>query len=266
MAEEKKQEQPVRAKKPKKSKAHGHHGGSWKVAYADFVTAMMALFLVLWLVSQGDQKLKQSIANYFRSPGVFEMVKGGILDGPPQLSHEKSLVGPSNDQELYNTAMLLKEKFNSLPEFKNIKDQIKIDMIDEGLRIQIVDKNDLVMFELGSAVLKPTALAVLEEVAKNICQLPNKILIGGHTDAHHYPNLNYTNWELSVDRANAARRALVSNCVNPDSIFRVVGYAETVPLIPDNLFAPGNRRISIVLLGMNKKMPNEEKLSQGKDF
>ena len=248
---------PVANQRPrikiKKVRAHGggHHGGSWKVAYADFVTAMMALFLVLWLVSQGDQKLKENIASYFRSPGVFTSVKGGVMNGSPKASNSPVTVSADSDRELYNTAELLHKKFTEMPQFSNYKDQIKIDFTDEGLRIQIIDKADRVMFEVGKAELKSTTKEILAEIAQNICQLSNKIVIGGHTDGRPYPNSAYTNWELSSDRANAARRELELNCVPSEQIRRVIAYANTEQLVPDP-YAPANRRISILLLLNNK--------------
>ncbi|MGH9942505.1 MAG: flagellar motor protein MotB, partial [Pyrinomonadaceae bacterium] len=130
------EKKPRRRVKKVKGHGGGHHGGSWKVAYADLVTALMALFMVLWLISQGDQKLKQSIANYFRSPGVFDTMSGGVLGGPTKLSKEPSpLTNKDNEQALYSTAELLQKKFQSRPEFSSHKDQIKVDMTDEGLRL-----------------------------------------------------------------------------------------------------------------------------------
>jgi chemotaxis protein MotB len=239
------------AKKPrrrvKKVKGHsGHHGGAWKVAYADFVTAMMALFLVLWLVSQADTKLKEAIANYFRSPGVFTSMRGGVLDRQASLSKEPTT--QDNEQALMGAAAHLQKKFQKNPEFESVKDQVKIEMTEEGLRIQILDKAERTSFSSGSAELTPAAQAILTEIARNICELPNPIFIGGHTDRLVFPaGSPYTNWELSTDRANAARRYLETGCVKPEQIRRVVGYADTEPLIPADPYAPANRRISIVL-------------------
>lgn len=235
----------------KKVKAHGgHHGGAWKVAYADFVTAMMALFLVLWLVSQADTKLKQQIAQYFRSPGVFDTQRGGILDAPRKVSKETTeMTSKEEDQALSSIAALLKKEFSSRPEFSSVKDQVKIDVTEQGLRIQIVDQADRVSFESGSAAVSPAATAVLAEIARGICQMPNPIQVGGHTDRRHFPaGSTYTNWELSSDRANAARRELEANCVKPEAIQRVVGHADTELLLPEDPYAPANRRISIIML------------------
>jgi chemotaxis protein MotB len=170
----------------KKVKSHGgHHGGSWKVAYADFVTAMMALFLVLWLVSQADVKLKEAIANYFRSPGVFSSIKGGILNRPSKLSKDAS---PTDDEQaLMSAAVLLRQSFQKKPEFETVKDQVKIQVTEEGLRIQILDKAERVSFSSGRAELTSEAQKILHEVARGICSLPNPIFIGGHTDRASFP-------------------------------------------------------------------------------
>lgn len=246
---------PEEEKKPrrrvKKAKGHGgHHGGAWKVAYADFVTAMMALFLVLWLVSQADVKLKQSIAAYFRSPGVFDTMQGGILSQAKKVSKEpESLTSKDDEQILFSVAQTLQKKFDTRPEFSKLKDQVKIEITEEGLKIQIIDKADQISFSSGSAKLTPEAEALLKEIALAICELPNQINIGGHTDSHVFPSDNgYTNWELSADRANAARRVLQAGCVTPEQIHRIVGFADTEPMVPDDPYSPANRRISITVL------------------
>src|SRR6185436_19217902 len=134
------QKQPRRRIKKVKAHGGGHHGGAWKVAYADFVTAMMALFLVLWLVSQADTKLKSAIANYFRSPGVFDQQAGGVIDGPKRVSKDPSpLTSKEEEQALFGIATILKKKFATRPEFAKYKDQIRIEMTEQGLKIQILD-------------------------------------------------------------------------------------------------------------------------------
>lgn len=242
----------INEKKPrpriKKVKGHGgHHGGAWKVAYADFVTAMMALFLVLWLVSSATPQQKAGIANYFRDPGVFESTRGGILQGASQVSTSQS--AKDDQQVLLAVAARLKKDVATRPEFSRFKEQIKIDITDEGLRIQILDKAERVSFASGSAEVTPDARLILAEIARVICELPNPIKIGGHTDRHIFPGKsNYTNWELSADRANAARRELETNCVRAEQIQRIVGYADTDPLVSSDPFATANRRISIIVM------------------
>jgi chemotaxis protein MotB len=245
-------EEKARRRIVKKKKKHGHHGGAWKVAYADLVTALMALFMVLWLISQGDDKLKKAIASYFRSPGVFNTLEGGILGGPTKVSKEPSpLTAKDDEQALFSTAALLQKSFATRPEFSKYKDQIKIELTDEGLRIQILDKAERVSFASGRAELTPDAQAILTEIGHAICALPNPIVIGGHTDRHTFPaGSTYTNWELSADRANAARRALEAACVQPQQIRRIVGHADTELLVPSDPYAPANRRISIVVMRM----------------
>lgn len=254
------EEAPKPRRRVKKVKGHGgHHGGAWKVAYADFVTAMMALFLVLWLVSQADTKLKESIANHFRSPGVFNTVKGGILNQAKKVSKEPTgLTSKDDEQMLFSVAETLKKKFSSRPEFTKYEDQIKIDVTAEGLKIEIIDKADKVSFTSGSAELTAEAKDILTEIANGLCELPNKINIGGHTDSHVFPSeKGYTNWELSADRANAARRVLESVCIKPSQINRILGFADTVPLVADDPYSPANRRISITVLRMTETTESE---------
>jgi chemotaxis protein MotB len=256
MQKENEEKKPRR--RVKKIKGHGgHHGGAWKVAYADFVTAMMALFLVLWLVSQADTKLKEAIANYFRSPGVFNSVKGGILSGPSKVSKTPTdLTSKEDEQALFAVAQQLKKKMDENTEYSKNKDRVKIQMTDEGLSIQVIDKADRVSFPSGSAELTPEIREIIREIARSICDLPNRISIGGHTDKYVFSDSStYTNWELSADRANAARRILEAECVKPEQIFRIVGYADSMPIVPENPYAPANRRISITVL----KMPVEIK-------
>lgn len=251
MQTDKKDEAPKPRRRVKKAKGHGgHHGGAWKVAYADFVTAMMALFLVLWLVSQADVKLKQAIAAYFRAPGVFDTMQGGILSQAKKVSKEpSSLTSKDDEQALFGVAEALQKQFATRPEFSRYKDQVQISVTEEGLRIQLIDKADRVSFQSGSAELTADATAILTEIALGICKLPNNIKIGGHTDSRVFPSDNgYTNWELSADRANAARRVLEQGCVKPEQIMRIVGFADTEHLVPDDPYSPANRRISIVVM------------------
>ncbi len=257
----KKEEAPKPRRRVKKVRGHGgHHGGAWKVAYADFVTAMMALFLVLWLVSQADVELKQQIASYFRNPGVFDATAGGILSQAKKVSKEPTTqTSKDNEQALFSVAETLQKQFGTRPEFSRYKDRVRIDVTDEGLRIQMIDEADKVSFQSGSADLGEDAKAVLAEIAGGICTLPNKITIGGHTDSRVFPSNNgYTNWELSADRANAARRTLEANCVKPEQIRRIVGFADTELLVPNDPYSPSNRRISITVLRLAPAEPEAE--------
>jgi chemotaxis protein MotB len=242
----------------KKVMGHGgHHGGAWKVAYADFVTAMMSLFLVLWLVSQADTKLKEELANYFRSPGAFNTMKGGILSRAQKEIDKDSRPG-DDERVLLAVATALREKFRSSSQFDSVKDRVRVDVTTEGLQIQIIDKADRVSFSSGSAELVDSTRQILAEVARSICELPNPIHIGGHTDRYVFPaGSSYTNWELSADRANAARRFLESSCVKPNQIRRVIGFADTQLLLPSEPYAAANRRISITVARMAKEPAKE---------
>ncbi len=246
------QGQPEKKPRPriKKVKGHGgHHGGAWKVAYADFVTAMMALFLVLWLVSQADTKLKASIANYFRSPGAFDTVSGGVLSGQEKVSKEPNKNSANLEEQLLtDIATFLRQQFMNRPEFSELKDQIKVTVTAEGLEIEIIDKDESVSFASGSAELTPEAKSILDVIAKSIKDLPNPIKIAGHTDRKNYPEgSTYTNWELSTDRANAARRQLESAGLDHVKIDSVNGYADSRLADPENPYAAKNRRITIVV-------------------
>ena len=262
-----KKEEPGRPprRRIKKVVGHGgHHGGSWKVAYADFVTAMMALFLVLWLLSQADTKLKESVASYFRSSGVFSSQSGGILKGPKKVSQNPSADAASEQNMFAEIAGRLKTQLSSRSEFKGDKDRVKIAVTKDGLQIQIIDKADRVTFESGRADLNPVARDVLMEIAKEVCKLPNPIAIAGHTDKHLFPaGSTYGNWELSADRANAARRALENGCVKPEQIQRVIGYSDTELLYPNQPFAAANRRITITVANLQtSSQTTENKLSE----
>ncbi len=258
----KKEEPPKPRRRVKKARAHGgHHGGAWKVAYADFVTAMMALFLVLWLVSQADVELKQQIASYFRNPGVFDSTAGGIISGAKKVSKEPtSQTSKDEEQALFSVAQTLQKQFETKPQFSKYKDRVQIEVTEEGLRIQLIDKADRVSFESGSSDLGEDAKSVLAEIAQTICEMPNKINIGGHTDSRVFPSNNgYTNWELSADRANAARRTLEASCVKPEQIRRIVGFADTELLVPNDPYAPANRRISITVLRQEVPVSADQK-------
>jgi chemotaxis protein MotB len=261
-------EQPKPRRRVKKVKHHGgHHGGAWKVAYADFVTAMMALFLVLWLVSQADTKLKESIANYFRSPGVFETMDGGILSAAKKVSKEPTnLASKDEEQALFSVAQSLQKKFEKRPEFSKFKDQVRVEVTEDGLRIQILDKAERVSFPVGSAELTDEAKIILAEIADTIKTLPNPIVIGGHTDGRPMQMANgYSNWELSADRANAARRFLETSGMNPKQIIRIIGYADSDLLVPDDPMAPSNRRITITIRKMASEAPATDKSADKPD-
>lgn len=287
---------PIIVKKIKKA-GHGHHGGAWKVAYADFVTAMMAFFLLLWLLNVTDAVQKQGISDYF-APTVAstssESGSGGVLGGtsmqsegamtsntgtpsvvssisPPEEgskddadSDGKSEIDDAEflerlaaleEASFEETTAQIKAAIATDPEMAGLEDNIIIDMTPEGLRIQIVDQYDESMFEPGSVKIRPRIKKLLAKIVKAIEPLPNNIAIDGHTDSSGFSNSEYTNWELSSDRANSSRRALVEVGLDPERIERVSGKADTEPMIADDPSNPGNRRISMTLLRETPVLP-----------
>jgi len=265
---------PIVVKKIKKA-AHAHHGGSWKVAYADFVTAMMALFLLLWILETTTMEQRKAISDFFQNPSVIVGPGGastalidmhGAMDAPRgeggKLTKRNPQQKPSQEEIVEDTTeikkfdelkLVLEETIDSNPILKEFKDQILIDITPEGLRLQIIDQDKRPMFDSGSAKLKPYSKEVLHELAKVIDELPNPISITGHTDASrvYQDDGHFTNWELSSERANAARYELVEGGYSRQKIAKVVGLADTAPLDKKDPMSPVNRRISIIVL--NKK-------------
>jgi len=283
--------QTIVIKKVKKG-GHGAHGGAWKLAYADFVTAMMAFFLLMWLLGSTTKEQRKGIADYFKDPWQpvasvtggqstgdrNNIIKGGGQDvttseGQVKLTNEgKREVVAENSETDTQEALeqdqkkleSLKDKLNQLIKTDDLlhqfESQLKIDITREGLRIQIIDQEKRPMFAAGSARMEPYAAQILDQLAPLINELPNRFSISGHTDAKPLGNsLGYTNWELSTDRANAARKELVRGGLKQEKMMRVVGLADSVPLNQGDPFDPINRRISIVIL--NKK--TEEDLLSG---
>ncbi|MBD7922439.1 flagellar motor protein MotB [Xanthomonas bonasiae] len=266
----------------KKVQGGGHHGGAWKVAFADFVTAMMAFFLVLWLVAATTKEQRMAISEYFRNPSPLEgkspapspgmagpggastsMIKlGGSADIQRGNNKDpfgsKSLAGDTESktaqrekekQRLETLMQDLKEAIDKSQALEPFKDQLLLDLTPDGLRIQIVDKENRPMFDIGSAVLKPYTRDILHELSGFINEVPNHISITGHTDVTQYSGKNgYSNWELSADRANAARRELVAGGMGEDKVSRVVGLSSSVLFDKQNPDNPINRRISIVVM------------------
>jgi chemotaxis protein MotB len=275
------EEQPIIIKR-KKVVAGGHHGGSWKVAFADFATAMMAFFLVLWLTATASPEQKKAVEGYFRDPVGF--TEGGSpnpvdLEGSASVVNEASPDIESSQiqiedevvdelsetleqrrmQELFQE---LKEQIKQDETLQEFKDQLLIDITDEGLRIQIVDRSGRPMFDSGRAELKYYSQDILFELAKTLGSVNNKLSITGHTDSTPFSGRpGYTNWELSADRANTARRALVAGGVRQQQIARVVGLSDSVLFDKEDPNAPVNRRISIIVL--NKKTVDNIQSSAG---
>jgi len=285
--------QPIIKKKIVKG-GGGHHGGSWKVAYADFVTAMMAFFLLLWLLGITDEMQREGISDWFKNPSGIKgpggastsMIKlGGTKDIPkgdgkeseqhaPTLEPEvekspqdrvREIEKKEDKQRLDKLLEKLKAAIESSKELKNFKDQLLLEITPDGLRVQIIDKKNRPMFALGKADLKSYTKVILRKISKLIVQeVPNLVSISGHTDATPFPKgyieyedrygndyrKPYTNWELSADRANAARRELLKGGLPSDQLGRIVGLASSVLLDKKNPRNPSNRRISILI--MNK--------------
>lgn len=239
--------------------------GSWKIAYADFMTAMMAFFLVMWILSLIPREELKTIADYFRMP-LIEAIRGGlstdhsrsVIPGghPSVIPHDFPLPpeqseGYQRDRErLQDLREELDQLIESDPVLKEFRPQLLIDMTHEGLRIQIVDQQNRPMFAIGSAQVQPYMRDILRSLSKPLNELPNRLLIAGHTDARQYARgeRDYSNWELSSDRANAARRELVAGGLEENKVKQISGLASTVNLVKDDPDADVNRRISIVAL------------------
>ncbi len=270
----------VIVRRVKKIQGGGHHGGSWKVAYADFVTAMMAFFLVMWLLASTSKPERAAISEYFRNPSPLSgtsstpapgmagpggastsMIKlGGATDisrgnsNDPFQNQRESIPTPVDErerekQQLEALKQELEEAISKSQALEPFKDQLLLDITSEGLRIQIVDKQNRPMFDMGSAKLMPYTREILRELSHFINQVPNHISISGHTDITAYSTqLGYSNWELSADRANAARRALLEGGMGEDKVARVVGLSSSVLFDKTDPQNPINRRISIVVM------------------
>lgn len=245
----------------------GHHGGAWKVAYADFVTAMMAFFLVMWLVSQ-SQAVKQAVGGYFRDPGVFEhergnslVAMGDIKGGPEAPGAEQA--GSGGRGALDEAASRLKEVLGRMPEFRKLSQQVQIQVTNEGLRVELLEANDATFFDTGSTAPRPETERILAAIAKELGGLDNAVVIEGHTDSRPYSRADgYTNWELSADRANAARRVMERNGLRAHQVRGVRGYADTRLLMAEDAFNSRNRRVSIVVQGETGPALTERLLDQ----
>jgi chemotaxis protein MotB len=271
---------PIIVKRIKKS-GGGHHGGAWKIAYADFVTAMMAFFLLMWLLGSTTKGDLNGISEYFKTPLKVAMQGGSgsgdsssvIPGGGKDLTRRDGQVNASSDPSVKKTynltaakAALEKEEAGRLqalkdkieaqilanPQLQKFKDQLLMDITSEGLRIQIVDEQNRPMFALAKAELQPYTKDILHEIGRVLNDVPNKIGLSGHTDSTPYmSDAGYSNWELSADRANASRRELIVGGMADNKVLRVVGLASAANLDRQDPFNPINRRISIIV--MNKR-------------
>lgn len=245
----------------KKGKHHGHHGGAWKVAYADFVTAMMAFFLVMWLVNQSDV-VKESVGGYFRDPAGFADKAGsGVLNsGAALLSHPKPPANEEEEQErerkekiareqLEETGETIMETMEQLPGLLKVQDRVEVEMTNEGLRIQLMESGDSTFFDIGSAKLAPSGISVVSAIGDIIAPLDNEVIVEGHTDSRRYTRSDvYSNWELSSDRANTARRVLETRGIAPGRFAEIRAFADNQLRYPDNSEDARNRRIAIIIV------------------
>ena len=228
----------------KKKGGHGgHHGGAWKVAYADFVTAMMALFIVLWLMAQNDP-VKKAVAGYFNDPRGTANLLGTTMAG-------NGVAVTQNDQnakKLEELKQKLEAEIKAKKELEKLSKQIEITITPEGLRIELIEGKNGTFYQSGSAQLSPNGQELLALLAAELKTLPNQLLIEGHTDAAQYStDTNYSNWELSADRANSARRLLQQNGVRADQVTQVRGFADQMLRVKSNPYDPSNRRITILV-------------------
>jgi len=254
---------PIRIVKKEKGH-HGHHGGAWKVAYADFVSAMMALFIVLWIVGQSKQ-VKQAIAGYFRDPEAFsESSKSGgglgslfpgkgrgVLEGE-NLSIKEEVLEELNreaqEKKLKQMGETILIELGKEAQLQRLLDQVKFEIVKEGLRIELLETSESFFFDIGTSQLKPEAAQIFATIAREIGKLPNHVIIEGHTDSRKYSKANgYTNFELSADRANSARRILVTQGLREGQIDEIRGYADTKLRNKNDRFDATNRRISIMI-------------------
>jgi chemotaxis protein MotB len=255
-----KNNKPIIIKKIKKQVGGGHHGGSWKVAYADFVTAMMAFFLLLWLLSMVSDEKRARISAYFKYFSLYEsggtswMEKSSEIFGESGENKQKAFKA-LQEQAIENAETSFTElssigeslKKDIAEKLGDVKDQVLVDVTNEGIRIQMIDKEGSLMFEQGNKQLTSKAKEVLKLISGEIKDMTNKVIIEGHTDSLPYSGTGYSNWELSTERASSARMELEANGLDPKKITRVAGYADTDPLLKDNPQDPRNRRISITL-------------------
>lgn len=263
----------------KKVKKHGgHHGGAWKIAYADFVTAMMAFFLLMWLLGSASEEQLQGLSEYFQTPvktpldkarGTGDrasVIQGGGRDITMNVGQARKVSGEKSKPRNLKAAQAELERLDRIKledlksrlerliasneTMRDFKNQLLLDITSEGLRIQIVDDKNRPMFALAKADLQPYTRDILQKLGGVLNEMPNRISLAGHTDATPYASgeKNYSNWELSADRANASRRQLVMGGMNEQKIMRVVGLSSAVLFDKANPVNPVNRRISIVVM------------------
>ncbi|MGA2277969.1 MAG: flagellar motor protein MotB [Terracidiphilus sp.] len=233
----------------RKSGHGGHHGGAWKVAYADFVTALMSLFIVLWLMGSSEQ-VRKAVAGYFNDPKGTAGLLGTTLTGTGVS------VSQATDDQLQKLKDKLEQEIKARKDLEKLSKQIEMTITPEGLRIELIEGKDGTFYQSGSAKLSNSGQELLALLGEALKTLPNSLLIEGHTDSTPYPsNSGYSNWDLSADRANAARRLLQQDGVRTDQVTQVRGYADQMLRVKDNPTDPSNRRISILVKNDSESVP-----------
>jgi len=234
----------------KKGDHGGHHGGAWKVAYADFVTAMMALFIVLWLMGSSE-KVKRAVAGYFNDPKGTGAQLGTTMTGTG------STVSQLETKDLEKLKEKIQEEIKARKDLEKLSKQVEITVTPEGLRIELIEGKNGTFYEIGSAKLSHDGQQLLTLLATELKTIPNGLLIEGHTDATPYSNSNaYSNWDLSADRANSARRLLQQDGVRGNQVTQVRGYADQMLRVKSNPTDPSNRRISILVKNDTESVPD----------
>lgn len=233
----------------KKKHDHPHHGGAWKVAFADFMTSMFALFLVLWIISSTSASQKQAIAQYFQNPTVFKSGSSSPMDmGGSSTAKSRNEGGETKREDTEQQAM---EELDSVlasdSTLKSLGSQFQTRMTEKGLEIEVSDAAGLGTFELGSAKINPQMYTALEQLGKALGTLDNQIVVGGHTDSYAYSN-GYSNWQLSADRANAVREYMARQGVSAERVTAVIGNGDRDLKNKENPYAPENRRVTLLVL------------------
>ncbi|QOJ23518.1 MAG: flagellar motor protein MotB [Gammaproteobacteria bacterium] len=266
-------QRPIVIKRVKKV-AGGHHGGAWKIAYADFVTAMMAFFLLMWLLGSSTKSQLEGISEYFKTPLKVAMMGGSSIGetssvlkgGGTDLTRQHGEVKKGEIKDDIKAKKIIKERIERVkleglkkkieeaiennPSLKKFSNQLLLDITSDGLRIQIVDEQNRPMFALGKAELQPYTKTILREIGKMLNDVDNKISLSGHTDGKPFPSgdKGYSNWELSADRANASRRELIIGGMDTNKVLQVIGLSSAVLFDKSEPLNPINRRISIVVM------------------
>jgi chemotaxis protein MotB len=256
----------------KKGRHHAHHGGAWKVAFADFVTAMMAFFLVMWLVGSQSDEVKSAIGSYFRDPLGFKEVTGRGMMQSARSAIDPVEAGPDDEIDPKHSEQLVERRLASagdevraaiyeMPGLSEFGDQVDIEVVEEGLRVELLEADEPTFFSSGNATVSAQGTRTLAAIARIIGPLGYPIAIEGHTDAQALNRPFYSNWELSADRANSARRILENSGVDPKNVASVRAFAATRPRLPKSPNDPRNRRVAIVV-----KNPAREILEEGIDL